>query len=483
MVFASHLHMSQAAQTDVPLAVGIGLAASFVQSLGLTLQRRSHVDNASLTPAHQRDELQRPQWVTGFAIFLVANVAGTLFQIGTLPVVILAPLGAVSLLYNALLARVLLDVMLSQHMFYGTVLIAGGALLIGFFGSIPERPRPLEELIALYERPQFVVIALLTALVLGGVLAMAHITELQLAYTPASSVRHARRAHSILRKATPRLATVAEVSENSSGVSSPLLPTHMNPPQSLTDGSAKNAHGTLPTNPANVPRYGALGHGPPPAPPWRQEASALSSPACRQTVILLAIAYSAASGTLSGVCLLLAKAGVGLLVLTFQGHSQFHAWASWAIVGTLIVAALLQLWYLNKGVRLADPVVVCPTAFCFYNTSSIALGLVYFAQLDALSWVDIACVSTGTAVLLAGVWIISLPSDACDTCAPDEEIEAPSPAPHLAHVRHPRQASISLDGQAPGSRPTICTLVERGLSVGLSPSSPGFHVLPVRQNL
>lgn len=123
MVFASHLHMSQAAQTDVPLAVGIGLAASFVQSLGLTLQRRSHVDNASLTPAHQRDELQRPQWVTGFAIFLVANVAGTLFQIGTLPVVILAPLGAVSLLYNALLARVLLNDFLSRHMAMGTYAI------------------------------------------------------------------------------------------------------------------------------------------------------------------------------------------------------------------------------------------------------------------------------------------------------------------------------------------------------------------------
>lgn len=33
-----------------------------------------------------------------------------------------------------------------------------------------------------------------------------------------------------------------------------------------------------------------------------------------------------------------------------------------------------QLWYLNKALKMADPTLVCPLAFCFYNTSSIALG-------------------------------------------------------------------------------------------------------------
>lgn len=52
-------------------------------------------------------------------MFLAANISGTIFQIGTLPIVILAPLGAVSLLYNALLARALLNDFLSQHMVMG----------------------------------------------------------------------------------------------------------------------------------------------------------------------------------------------------------------------------------------------------------------------------------------------------------------------------------------------------------------------------
>ena len=98
---------------DVPLAVGIGLIASFIQSLGLTIQRRSHVQNQRLPESERQSEWRRPMWIAGIVVFLSANISGTLFQIGTLPVVILAPLGAVSLLYNALLARVMLDAIFS----------------------------------------------------------------------------------------------------------------------------------------------------------------------------------------------------------------------------------------------------------------------------------------------------------------------------------------------------------------------------------
>ena len=88
---------------DVPLAVGIGLVASLIQSLGLTMQRRSHVQNQRLPETERQSAWRRPMWIAGFVVFLSANISGTLFQIGTLPVVILAPLGAVSLLYNACL--------------------------------------------------------------------------------------------------------------------------------------------------------------------------------------------------------------------------------------------------------------------------------------------------------------------------------------------------------------------------------------------
>lgn len=137
-------------------------------------------------------------------------------------------------------------------------------------------------------------------------------------------------------------------------------------------------------------------------------AAAINDPAIRRTCLGLAVAYGGASGTLSGACLLFAKSGVELLVLTIGGDNQFNRWQSWFLVVTMLVVALLQLWYLNKSLRLADPTLVCPLAFCFYNTSSIMLGLVYFNQLGSLSALHLVLVVVGIAVLLAGVWTVSM---------------------------------------------------------------------------
>lgn len=78
-------------------------------------------------------------------------------QIASLPVAILAPLGAVSLLWNAFFARLLLGDAFSPWMVLGTLLIAGGAILIAIFGIVPEPTRSLEDLLELFSRPAFVV--------------------------------------------------------------------------------------------------------------------------------------------------------------------------------------------------------------------------------------------------------------------------------------------------------------------------------------
>jgi magnesium transporter len=90
------------------------------------------------------------------AIFFFSNILGSLVQIASLPVVILAPLGAVSLLWNAFFARFLLGDVFSPWMILGTLFIAGGAVLIAFFGIVPEPTRSLEDLLELFSRPMFV---------------------------------------------------------------------------------------------------------------------------------------------------------------------------------------------------------------------------------------------------------------------------------------------------------------------------------------
>lgn len=90
-----------------------------------------------------------------------------------------------------------------------------------------------------------------------------------------------------------------------------------------------------------------------------------------RTRLLLAISFASFSGIISGMCLLFAKSGVELLLLTLTGNNQFWQWEAWVLVLGLILFALLQLWYLHKALILADPTLVCP---CKYNDITCNAG-------------------------------------------------------------------------------------------------------------
>lgn len=335
-------------------------------------------------------------------------------------------------------------------MIIGTTLIAIGAVLIGYFGVVQEPTHSLDDLLSLFARPTFVAFASLFALTFIGILGVAHLAEWQLhvrLFRPhdiesnsrksATSSKNKKKKPMARRWSAPSLAPVAEVSESSSGIATPVLAIadeaarrgipveRVLIQRNSSKGSTLSNSNTPLQSTSPRPDYGSM----------RARGSSISSsassfssfedtgkrstsaaalaaaehdPAIRKVCLGLAIAYGGASGTLSGACLLLAKTGVELLVLTIGGENQFDRWQSWFLVTIMLSAALLQLWYLNKSLRLASPPLVCPLAFCFYNTSSIALGMVYFDQLGALSPVSIILVILGTAILLSGVWMVSL---------------------------------------------------------------------------
>ncbi|KAG5221907.1 cyclin-dependent protein kinase [Salix suchowensis] len=366
----------------------IGLLASFIQSLGLTIQRKSHVLNQQLPEHEQRVEHRRPcvnfsiccgpqftkccmfsalnplfwtlnsLWLLGFTIFISSNILGSLVQIASLPVVILAPLGAVSLLWNAFFARMLLGDVFSPWMILGTLLIAGGAVLIAVFGIVPEPTHSLEDLLALFRRPPFV--AYFSTL--GSVVFVA-----------------------------------------------------------LVVGAS-----------------------------------------IRRTRLLLAISYASFSGILSGMCLIFAKSGVELLVLSLRGHFQFWRWESWVLVLGLVVFALLQLWYLHKALVLADPTLVCPCTCHHYKRREDLIlivkdfsGVLFLQYIFDRQWSRILRpvlhdpaptsrpVSLGMSVLLSGVWVVSFQSSddaAEDSDWSDGEVSSVS---DVEAVSSPRQSQPS----------------------------------------
>ncbi|KAI0805534.1 magnesium transporter NIPA-domain-containing protein [Xylaria sp. FL0064] len=142
------------------LAIGIivGLISTSVQSLGLTLQRKSHMLEDEKRPHElQRPPYRRRRWQLGMGMFVISNILGSSIQISTLPLPVLSTLQAAGLVFNSICATLILDEPFTRWSFGGTALVAIGAALIAIFGAIPSPAHNLSELLKLLGRWQFIV--------------------------------------------------------------------------------------------------------------------------------------------------------------------------------------------------------------------------------------------------------------------------------------------------------------------------------------
>jgi magnesium transporter len=141
----------------ITLGVTTAIVSSLIQSLGLTLQRKSHVTEESRPPHQRRRPFRRQLWRLGMIIFLASNILGSAIQITTLPLVILAPLHASGLIFNAVFASLILHEGFTHLSFIGTILVSVGAGLIAGFGALEEPSHNLGELLVMFSRAPFLV--------------------------------------------------------------------------------------------------------------------------------------------------------------------------------------------------------------------------------------------------------------------------------------------------------------------------------------
>ncbi|KAE8845928.1 hypothetical protein HRS9139_00495 [Pyrenophora teres f. teres] len=148
---------------SVALGVMVGLASTSIQSVGLTLQRKSHLlEEEKDDDDDRRPPYKRRRWQLGMLMFVVANIVGSTIQITTLPLPVLSTLQASGLVFNSICASIILSEPFTQYSFIGTMLVAIGALLIALFGAIAEPSHNLDQLLALLGRKHFLVWMIMT---------------------------------------------------------------------------------------------------------------------------------------------------------------------------------------------------------------------------------------------------------------------------------------------------------------------------------
>jgi uncharacterized membrane protein len=305
---------------------------------------------------------------------------------------VLAPLGGISLLWNSLLAHVILGEGFTHAMMLGTVFIATGAVLIAIFGVVPDGNHTLDELLALWARGPFLVFFTVVCVLVVATLGVAHLFVWRMKSTD--------------RIMIPDDETPSNYASPRSIPAIPFRPTAADGSTNEHNGGDISPLSTIHPIDAKTVRFVGV------------DDDRISSPLARfnhrqRILTLCGLAFAAASGTLSGLCLVLAKAAVELVIATIdhwrtgKGTNEFARMETWLLVAGLAVAAILQLVYLNYSLAFASPALICPLAFCFFNLASIFDGLIFYDQFGRLSPHQILLVSVGVAVLLVGVWVVS----------------------------------------------------------------------------
>jgi len=355
------------------VGVLVGLVSTSVQSLGLTLQRQSHMREEEKDYDERKPAWKRPRWQAGMLMFVASNLIGSTIQITTLPLPVLSTLQASGLVFNTAFATLILKEPFTRFSAIGTVLTCVGAALIATFGAIAEPAHNLQQLVDLLKARSFIMWMAATLLVAVITILAAHVLKIY------SSHKHIIR-HWFDQFDRPR--------------------------SSSSTGSPSRAKRSFTMH---LPR------------PMQLRLSRLR--------IIRGLMYALISGILSAHSLLMAKSAVELIVRTVVDHiNQFNRFESWLILLALVFFALSQLYYLHLGLRLCSTSVLYPFVFCIYNIVAILDGLIYFQQGSLLTGLDAGLVAIGTAVLLAGVLALSWRLD--DT-TPQEPAPAVTPTTPL----------------------------------------------------
>ncbi|KAK5662902.1 hypothetical protein OQA88_6313 [Cercophora sp. LCS_1] len=155
---------------SIALGIIVGLLSTSVQSLGLTLQRKSHILEDEKSPYDaRRPPYRRRRWQLGMGMFIIANVLGSSIQISMLPLPVLSTLQASGLVFNSICATLILGEPFTTWSLWGTLLVCGGAVLIAVFGAIPSPAHKLSELLDLLGRRPFVLWMSFQAVIVIGI--------------------------------------------------------------------------------------------------------------------------------------------------------------------------------------------------------------------------------------------------------------------------------------------------------------------------
>ncbi len=396
----------------------VSLVASLLSTIGvniqaLALKESDHVNTiqSERVNSYTLSLLQRIwikyRWYFGFVMYLVFSAGGSVVALGFIPPVVLAPLGAVGLIFNILASYWLMGTVITRSDWMGTLLIMLGCALVSIFGVfVPDQNHSIEELIDLFTRPFFIVffsiqVFAMVVLTIYAVWESSKLQRLQRTFMVAGEqtqlIRHRNSASIKSKSSDTEEEQQRTSSRNSSRTSSPRQSVHRRVSEVNTDieddyvddSDADQAAATSSTADSELSM--PLMH--------------LSAKGHHE---FIGIIFGMVGGIVGSQSLLLAKSGVGLLIISVvDSKNQFQGAFALTLLASLVILAIWQLYAFNKALYHCLPTLIVPISYTFHTCFSLINSLIYLNQLTGVYSVEqFGVLVSGVVVLIHGVWML-----------------------------------------------------------------------------
>jgi hypothetical protein len=143
--------------------IAASVGASCSTAVGLIVQKSAQLKNQALPTDKRPPEffgfIMAPLWIMGFLLLVLVPLPFNLMAVTWAAASLIAPLAAVTLVINQVLAPFTLDESLSRVDVVATVIIVAGVVLATAFGTHCESSYTPDDLIELYAEPPFLICA------------------------------------------------------------------------------------------------------------------------------------------------------------------------------------------------------------------------------------------------------------------------------------------------------------------------------------
>ncbi|KAJ1953321.1 hypothetical protein EC988_003059 [Linderina pennispora] len=403
-----------------------------------------------------------PIWTIGLVIFILGNVINFI-ALQFAPQSLVAPLGAVALVTNVIIAPLLNHEKIGFYDIGGILLIIIGCVVVVVFSGIVQQDYRLCVLIQLLKAKSTVIyLCLIFAAIIAVYLFLrvvekgterynlenirlpdddmfkasnAEVDNGSQAVADAQTPRHGRSVSEEIDEIDDSLSTMELLGELEF-TQSPLMsdannwatlhePTCL---QKSTPGFTEVAqdaalHGGGDTKVQKAPASRA-GNAPAAKKSLISRASALLvvchplapldkhippiHPDSRKVKYGLPLAYASLGSLMASLTTLFAKSLVNLLSVSFFEHdNQFTSFISWVILMVTAFTAASQVYWINQGLLRYDALLQVPVFYVVWTVLDIVGGGVYFNEFKLFTTVKYALFAVGVTVIFSGVGLLS----------------------------------------------------------------------------